>query len=146
MEVGALAHHEKAVRQARPESRAGDGRRRRARRRPTPIGRAAGANVDRDVEDPAARHPHQLALRVRADLQVQAAQDALRRARMVVLDEARPARRRRRRTPRWLKLSRKKPRASPNTFGSTISTPASVGRRHFHQNTFVSAICSRYWP
>jgi hypothetical protein len=47
---------------------------------PLAIGRAAGADVDRNVEDPPAGDPHQLALRVRADLHVQPAQDALRRA------------------------------------------------------------------
>jgi hypothetical protein len=51
---------------------------------------SSGSDVDSDVEDHAARHTHQLALRMRRLLPVQAAQHAARRARMVVLDEGDP--------------------------------------------------------
>src|SRR5262249_2802039 len=50
--------------------------------------RRTAANVHRDVERAAARHPHEFALRVRRDLIVQAAKNPTTRLRMVVLNEA----------------------------------------------------------
>src|SRR5271157_1945316 len=51
-------------------------------------GRRRAANVDRDVEDGAAYDAHQLVLRERRGLEVQAAQNALRRGiGMIVLHE-----------------------------------------------------------
>ena len=90
-------------------------------RRPSwPNVRRAAPQVDRDVEHLAGDRAHQLSLRV-LDLVVQAAQHAAPRARVVVLHEVArrcPASR----SARAFKLSKKKPRASPNTRGSTILT------------------------
>src|SRR5262245_10841243 len=49
--------------------------------------RAARPDIDRHVEHTALRHAHQLALRMRCALEVQPAQYASARARMVVLHE-----------------------------------------------------------
>jgi hypothetical protein len=56
-----------------------------------PVGRRAAADVDGNVEDGAAHDAHELALGVRIDLKVQAADDAPgARQRLVVLHELLP--------------------------------------------------------
>ena len=103
---------------------------------PAAEGRAAAAHVDGDVEHRALRHAHQLALRVRRHLEVQPAQHA--RAPSANGCPARTSTC----APTaasnafWLKLSKKKPRASPNTFGSMTSTPGSAVGVDLHQNTW----------
>ena len=91
---------------------------------PAPERRGLAAEVDRDVEDLAAHDAHELPLRAAA------AGSAARAARPAPSACGCPARIAARPTAasrlRWLKLSKKKPRASPNTFGSMSSTS---GRR-----------------
>ena len=82
-------------------------------------GRRRAPQVDGDVEHRAFDHAHELALRV-LDLVVQAAQHAAVRSRVVVLHELDVESCRG--EARRFQLSKKKPRASPNTFGSMITT------------------------
>jgi hypothetical protein len=105
------------------------------------------AQVDGHVEDAAAGDPHELALGL-LDLVVQAAQHALAGAGVVVLHEVR-----REAGGVWkalaLKLSMKKPRASPKTLGSRISRPGMAVWMTFigtPLKTFSSRMRSRYWP
>ena len=112
---------------------------------PVPEGRAGAAHVGRDVENPAARHPHQLALRVRIALQVQAAQDAFGRARLVVLDEGHG------RADGGVEcllveaLEKEAARVAEH-LRLDDQHAGQGGRGHLHQNTWLLAICSRYWP
>ena len=115
--------------QSRAESRAGDGSRRSSStptQRPN-VGLPA-SHVDGDVEDRAA------ASRARAcPARAAASGSAGRAARRAPSASGCPARTRpcaptASSNARWLKLSRKKPRSSPNTFGSRISTSGKRGR------------------
>jgi hypothetical protein len=80
-----------------------------------------------------------------ADLHVQAAQDAARRARVVVLDEGRG------RADGGVELAlvealEEKAARVGEYLGLDDQHPGQRGIRYFHQNTWLSAICSRYLP
>ena len=112
---------------------------------PAAEGSAAAAHVGGDVEDAAARHPHQLALRMRRGLQMEAAQHAARRARVVVLDEGN--RRADGVVERLLveALEEEATRVAEH-LRFEDEHAGQRGRGRLHQNTWLSAICSRYWP
>ena len=89
------------------------------------VGGGVAAQVDRHVVDRAARRAHQLRL-AGLELEVEGADRASLRARVVVLDELDvDARAPRTRCAR--NVSRKKPRESGNTAGSTRTSPSMPG-------------------
>lgn len=78
-------------------------------------------NINRNIKNFTSNTTYQFALRIRFQLVMQATQNAFAGFRVVILHKLDFT------TYRlfkyfWLKLSKKKPRSSPNTFGSKIST------------------------
>jgi hypothetical protein len=117
---------------------------------PAAEGGRPAADVHRHVEGRPAHHAHQLALRVRRQLVVQAAQHAGPAARMVVLHER--ARRRQAECAQAVAEARIVP---------ALHEPAAivgkacrlddhhagqVGGQQLHRKTFSPSTCIRYWP
>ena len=102
------------------------------------------AQVDGHVEDAAAGDPHELALGL-LDLVVQAAQYALAGAGVVVLHEVR---REAGGVLEGLGVEALHEEAAgvAEDFRFEDQQVRDRGRDHFHQNTFSSRICFRYWP